>query len=184
VKDIMTLHGGTVRADSRGTFQGTSIKMEFPIPALMDQPATWLSETIARQKSTGSLAGIEILLVDDDIDTLIAVESVLRHHGANVLRAASAREALALLDQRAPTVMVSDLSMPDSDGLDLIKHIRGLAAPRGRLPAAVLSAHAASEHATIASEAGFQLYIEKPVPPDVFVGHIATLAGRELAGRH
>jgi CheY-like chemotaxis protein len=178
VKDIVTLHGGSVRADSRGAFQGTSITIEFPIPALMDQPRAWLSETGARQQSAGSLRGMEILHVDDDVDTLTAVENVLRHHGADVFRAASTREALALLEQRAPTLMIADLSMPDSTGLDLIKHIRRLATPRSRLPAAVLSAHAASEHATSASEAGFQIYIEKPVAPDVFVGHIATLAGR------
>lgn len=177
VKDIVTLHGGTIRAESRGAYQGTSITIEFPIPALMDQPSAWLRGRNERGSAGLRLDGVAILLVDDDIDTLTAIESVLRHHGAEVMRATSVGEAMTLLAQREPTVIVADLSMPDRDGLDLIREIRSLASSRGRLPAAVLSAHTAHERARVANEAGFQVYIEKPVRPEVFVGHIATLAG-------
>jgi signal transduction histidine kinase/CheY-like chemotaxis protein len=178
VKDIVTLHGGSVRADSRGAYQGTTVTIEFPIPAILDQPATWLNNARERQQTGLRLDGIAILLVDDDDDALTAVENVLRHHGAEVMRATSTDEALALVEQRTPTLLVADLSMPERDGLDLIRSVRKLASPRGRLPAAALSAHAASERGSSASEAGFQVYIEKPVRPEVFVGHIAALAGR------
>jgi two-component system CheB/CheR fusion protein len=176
VKDIVALHGGSVQADSRGAYQGTSVTIELPIPALLDQPTAWLRDASGGQQTNQSLKGIAILLVDDDVDTLTALENVLRMHGAEVMRAASTNEALSLLEHYAPTVIVADLSMPERDGLDLIRSVRGLAEPRGKLPAAVLSAHAASERAQTASEAGFQVYIEKPVRPEVFVGHIATLA--------
>jgi two-component system CheB/CheR fusion protein len=175
VKDLVALHGGTVRAESRGRYQGTTVTMEFPIPALMDQPAKWLRASSERRESR--LDGIAILLVDDDEQSLTAVENVLRGHGAEVMRASSTEQALALLQQRAPTVLVSDLSMPHRDGLDLIRSIRLMADARGKVPAAVLSAHTATEHGDSASAAGFQMFIEKPVRPDVFIGHIATLAG-------
>jgi CheY-like chemotaxis protein len=176
VKDIVTLHGGTVRAESRGPYQGTSITMEFPIPALMDQPSAWLRARAANDRTEVRLDGVAILLVDDDIDTLTALENVLRHHGADVMRATSAQQALTLLTDREPTVIVADLSMPERDGLDLIREIRRLVSGR-ELPAAVLSAHTASDRERLAADAGFQVYIEKPVRPEVFVGHIATLAG-------
>ncbi|HVF15760.1 MAG TPA: hybrid sensor histidine kinase/response regulator [Steroidobacteraceae bacterium] len=175
VKDLVALHGGTVRAESRGRYQGTTVTMEFPIPALMDQPTKWLQEPIKHRESR--LDGIAILLVDDDDQALTAVENVLRGHGADVIRASSTEQALALLEQRQPTLIIADLSMPDRDGLDLIRSIRLMAEPRGKLPAAVLTAHTATEHGRTASEAGFQMFIEKPVRPDVFVGQIAKLAG-------
>ena len=137
----------------------------------------WLRERTDRQPTGLRLDGIAILLVDDDTDTLTAVENVLRYHGAEVIRATSTDEALALLAERAPTVIVADLSMPDCDGLDLIRRVRGLSSPHGNLPAAVLSAHAASDRESTASAAGFQVYIEKPVRPEVFVNQIAALAG-------
>jgi CheY-like chemotaxis protein len=117
------------------------------------------------------------MLVDDDADALTSLENVLRHHGAEVLRAASADQAMRILEAHQPGVIVSDLSMPERDGLDLIRAVRQLAGPAGDVPAILLSAHVASEHRANASAAGFQLYIEKPVRPEVFVGHIATLAG-------
>ena len=176
VKDLVTLHGGTVRAMSDGPYQGTTVTMEFPIPALMDQPSTWLQPNPATDVVT-RLDGIAILLVDDDDQTLTVLENVLRRHGAQVFRAESADEALALIEKHRPTVVVSDLSMPNRDGLDLIRSIRQLASPNGKLPVAVLSAHTARERAASASDAGFQMYIEKPVLPEEFIGRIATLAG-------
>ena len=178
VKELVELHGGTVRAESAGLNQGTKLTVELPIPAIMDQPNSWLTKDKPKHE-TQNLDGITILLVDDDVDTLNALENVLQHHGASVLRAGSSTEALSVLASHRPAVLVADLSMPGADGLELIESIRNLGAPLDTLPAAVLSAHIASERAERASAAGFQMYIEKPVHPDVFVGHIATLAGRQ-----
>ena len=176
VKDLVTLHGGTVKAASPGPYQGTTVTIEFPIPALMDQPSAWLQPPQTAAAGL-RLDGVAILLVDDDDQTLTVLENVLRRHGAKVLRAGSAAQALTLLEHQRPTVVVSDLSMPDRDGLDLIRSIRQLATPNSNLPVAVLSAHTARERAAGATEAGFQMYIEKPVHPEDFVGRIAALAG-------
>jgi len=176
VKELVNLHGGNVSAASRGRYQGTTVTIEFPIPALMDQPAAWLGAGRA-MSDHARLSGATVLVVDDDDETLTSVENVLRHHGAQVLRASSTEQALSLLERHRPAVIVADLAMPHRDGIDLIKAIRQLESPTRTVPAAALSAYVAREQGAMASAAGFQLYIEKPVRPEVFVGQIATLAG-------
>lgn len=180
VKELIQLHGGTVRAVSRGQDQGTAVTLEFPVPAVLDQPGTWLRRRAGIEPPQARLDGVSILIVDDEPEVLSTLEGILRHHGAEVLTAASADEALKLLDQHQPTVLVSDLAMPGRDGFDLLRAVRALPSPARRIPAAVLSAYLASEYATAAESAGFQLFIEKPVQPLELVGQIAQLAGRTV----
>lgn len=178
VKELMQLHGGTVKATSLGPNQGTSVTLEFPVPAVLDQPGTWLRRRAGIEPPQARLDGVSILIVDDEPEVLVTLEGILRHHGAQVLTAASADEALQLLDQHKPTVLVSDLAMPGRDGFDLMRAVRALPTPARQIPAAVLSAYLASEHASEAESAGFQIFIEKPVQPLELVGQIAQLAGR------
>jgi signal transduction histidine kinase/CheY-like chemotaxis protein len=178
VKELIQLHGGTVKAESRGKGAGTSVTLEFPVPAVLDQPGTWLRRRAGIEPPQSRLDGLSILVVDDEPEVLSTLEGILRHHGAEVLTAASADEALKLLDQHQPTVLVSDLAMPGRDGFDLVRAVRALPTPARKIPAAVLSAYLASEHASAAESAGFQLFIEKPVQPLELVGQIAQLAGR------
>ena len=178
VKELMQLHGGTVKATSPGKDQGTSVTLEFPVPAVLDQPGTWLRRRAGIEPPQARLDGVCILVVDDEPEVLVTLEGILRHHGAEVLTAASADEALQLLDQHKPTVLVSDLAMPGRNGFDLMRAVRALATPARKIPAAVLSAYLASEHASEAESAGFQIFIEKPVQPLELVGQIAQLAGR------
>jgi len=178
VKELIQLHGGTVKATSNGKDQGTTVTLEFPVPAVLDQPGTWLRRRAGIEPPEARLDGVSILVVDDEPEVLSTLEGILRHHGAEVLTAASADEALKLLNQHQPTVLVSDLAMPGRDGFDLLRAVRALPSPASTIPAAVLSAYLASEHAAAAESAGFQIFIEKPVQPLELVGQIAQLAGR------
>ncbi|MBS0421143.1 MAG: response regulator [Proteobacteria bacterium] len=178
VKELVHLHGGTVEAASAGQDRGTTITLEFPVPAVLDQPGTWLRRRAGIAPPEARLDGVSILVVDDEPEVLSTLEGILRHHGAEVLTAASADEALKLLDQHQPAVLVSDLAMPGRTGFDLVRAVRALPTPAGKIPAAVLSAYLASEHAAEAESAGFQVFIEKPVQPLELVGQIAQLAGR------
>jgi two-component system CheB/CheR fusion protein len=178
VKELIQLHGGTVKASSAGRDRGTTVTIEFPVPAVLDQPGTWLRRRAGIEPPHTRLDGVSILIVDDEPEVLSTLEGILRHHGADVLTAASADEALTLLKQHQPNVLVSDLSMPGRDGFDLLRAVRALPSPARAIPAAVLSAFLASEHASAAAAAGFQLFIEKPVQPLELVGQIAQLAGR------
>jgi CheY-like chemotaxis protein len=103
---------------------------------------------------------------------------ILEQHHASVSATASAAEALEILSNARPNIVISDIGLPDIDGYELIGRIRRLD-PRegGRIPAIALTAHASSEDRTKALRAGFQAHIAKPVDPRELVASIASLAG-------
>ncbi len=186
VKELALLHGATVQVRSDGIDQGTVVSIEFPVPAVLDQPDTWLcGRAAAIELPQTRLEGVSVLVVDDEPEGLTTIGNVLLHHGAEVLQADSADEALSMLRQHRPAVLLTDLAMPGRDGFDLLRAVRGLDAPLCDTPAAMLSAHLASEFASRAIQAGFETFIEKPVRPQHLAGQIAQLAGisRQRAGK-
>jgi Response regulator receiver domain/Histidine kinase-, DNA gyrase B-, and HSP90-like ATPase len=132
VKELIQLHGGTVKAASGGKDQGTTVTLEFPVAAVLDQPGSWLRRRARIEPPQARLDRVSILVVDDESEVLATLESILRHHGAEVLTATCADEALTLLKQHQPTVLVSDLSMPGRDGFDLLRAVRALPSPAQR----------------------------------------------------
>ena len=108
-------------------------------------------------------APLKVLVVDDEPDACEAVRLVLEQYGATVRTAASAGEALQLLDNITPDVLVADLAMPEVDGYDLIRRVR-LQASSGELPAVALTAFTESAREA-ALQAGFQQFTSKPVSP-------------------
>jgi CheY-like chemotaxis protein len=125
------------------------------------------------------IGGLHILLVDDEPDAREAMAYGLEDYGARVTVVASAREALLAIESEVPDVLVSDLSMPDGDGYELIRTIRALAPDRGgRVPAAALTAQGRPEDKVLALRAGFQLHLAKPLSPADVAAAVAVLAGR------
>ncbi len=106
VKTVVVAHGGRVRAESLGHESGSTFTVELPLPD--DAPGN----------ATGELAGIRVLLVDDDDDMRFAARMVLELHGAEVTAVASAAAALAALEGSRPHVLLSDISMPGDSGYD------------------------------------------------------------------
>ena len=173
VKQIVTLHGGKVSAHSDGE-HGTTVTLDFPIPAVLDEPETEprLEEVDASQ---GRLAGVKVLVVDDEADACEAVRLVLEHHGAIVQTAHSGAQALSLLSHLEPHVIVSDLAMPEVDGYHLIQQMRtGCGAD---IPAVALTAYA-DDAREAALRAGFQQFTSKPVPPAQLVTLVERLSER------
>ncbi len=122
------------------------------------------------------LAGIRVLLVDDEPELRLSTVRVLQEAGAEVLAAANAEEALVLLRSRRPTVLLSDIGMPRVDGYELIRRVRRLpAASGGATPAAALTAFALPEDRQRALTAGYQLHLVKPVAPEDLVLAIIEL---------
>jgi PAS domain S-box-containing protein len=173
VKQIVTLHGGRVSADSDGE-QGTAVTLEFPIPAVLDEPEQQLHVTV--DPSQRRLSGVKVLVVDDEADACEAVRLVLEHHGAIVQTAASGRQALSLLADTQPDVIVSDLVMPEVDGFHLIRQMRTRPGG-GDIPAVALTAYA-DEAREAALRAGFQQFTSKPVPPADLVLLVEHLTDR------
>ena len=124
------------------------------------------------------LEGLHILVVDDEEDARRLLSRVLVQSGARVTTAASADEAIAAIERRQPHLLVSDIAMPEKDGYDLIRHIRGKGLGAKALPAVALTAFAQKEDARTAILAGFQVHIAKPVDPRDLLATVASLAGR------
>ena len=108
--------------------------------------------------------GFKILVVDDERSVLELMDVVLTFYGAEVIATTSALEALRLLSERQPDLVVSDISMPGMDGHDLIRCIRGLPPEQGgRVPALALTAFGDPRTKQKALTAGFRHFLVKPV---------------------
>jgi CheY-like chemotaxis protein len=103
---------------------------------------------------------------------------VLENAGADVRAAASAEDALMVLETWQPQVMISDIEMQGQDGYDLMQRVRSLSGNRQRLVAVALTAHARPEDRLRALDAGFQWHLTKPIDPGELVGVIASLVAQ------
>ena len=105
-----------------------------------------------------SLAGLRVMLVDDEPEARQILSTVIARRGAEVRTCESARDALNLLSYWRPDVLISDLAMPDEDGYSLIRSVRSLPAERGgQVPAAALSAYARDEDRRRALSSGISI---------------------------
>ncbi|HUF91976.1 MAG TPA: ATP-binding protein [Candidatus Limnocylindria bacterium] len=184
VKQLVELHGGTVRATSAGQDRGATFTVELPRMAVHDDPPGGRHHPTAGQAAAQEfkrldLAGVTVLVVDDEADARDLVALVLTECRAGVVTAGTAEEALAAVERYRPDVMVSDVGMPDVDGYELLKRVRGLGHARGgSLPAVALTAFARSEDRTRALRAGYLLHIAKPVEPTELAAAVASVVGR------
>jgi CheY-like chemotaxis protein len=128
------------------------------------------------------VAGIKVLVVDDEPDAQTLVKRLLKECEAIVTTAASAAEALERLQAERPDVLVSDVGMPGEDGHSLMRKVRALPASRGgETPAVALTAYARPEDRIKAVLAGFQHHVTKPAEPVELITMVASLAGRITA---
>jgi CheY-like chemotaxis protein len=139
----------------------------------------WPSENInADVKPLPSLDGVKVLLVDDDQDTLNTLAAILAEYRATVQTAASAAQALEVMQWYEPDVLVSDLAMPVEDGYTLIGKLRALEAESGKqqTPALALTAYVRIEDRARALSSGFNMFVPKPVETNELITAIANLA--------
>jgi len=122
------------------------------------------------------LDGVRVLLVEDDEDTREVLTLGLELQGAEVHSVGSAREALRAVDVFAPHVILSDIGLPDEDGLTMIRKLRKLPAQLGRIPAAAVTAFTLSDDGEEPIRAGFQRHFRKPVETRTLFDAIAELA--------
>jgi signal transduction histidine kinase/AmiR/NasT family two-component response regulator len=185
VKSLVELHGGTVSVESLGEGRGTTVTVQLPLMA-GDQPAEAPDPVQLERPHTsvatvgaGELAGIKVLVVDDQAEARDLMKRVLEDCAAVVTTAATANEAVRLVQSSRPDVLVSDIGMPDADGFELLKQVRALGPRRGgKVPAIALTAFARSEDRTRALRAGFLVHVSKPVDPSELVATVASVVGR------
>ncbi|MEO7189561.1 MAG: ATP-binding protein [Vicinamibacterales bacterium] len=187
VKSLVELHHGRVEVHSPGEGHGTTVVVHLPLGAPsqgVDARTTRRAGDLPGTPSTLSeLAGLTVLVVDDHLDARELVRRVLEDCAAEVMTAATAEEAIQLVEMHRPDVLVSDLGMPDADGFELLRRVRALGAERGgRVPAVALTALARSEDRTRTLRAGFLVHVSKPVNPSELVATVASVARRVADG--
>ena len=181
VRHLTELHGGTVYADSRGENSGSTFTVRLPLHITEERGLQTEDLALNPQSSALSapLAGVRVLVVDDDADMRELAVFILMQSGAEVTIAASAAQALTLLNQSVPDLLLCDIGMPDMDGYALMRQIRKLSPEQGgTLPAIALTAYAGGINQQRALAAGFQMHISKPVEPEALVKAIASLIAR------
>jgi PAS domain S-box-containing protein len=180
-RHLVQIHGGEIRADSEGRGRGARFTVVLPVaiswqPARNVTPAEMRRTAEADAVDTDNLAGVTVLVVDDDPEARTLAHAVLDACGCRVILAASAAEAFEKIASERPDVLVSDVSMPGETGLDLIHKVRSLADPELRMiPAAALTAYAGAEHRRRVLRAGYLLHVAKPVEPAELVAVVANL---------
>jgi len=183
VRHLVEMHGGTVHAASPGRDRGATFTVKLPVMGAGRPPAPKRAQAgpsgVAAPVLATSLAGVNVLLVDDEADARDLFRTVLEQSGARVTAVASGAEAFSSFTASPPDVVVSDIEMPDENGYDLIRRLRDLPPERGgRIPAAALTAYARTEDRMRALRAGYQLHVSKPVQPAELVAVIASLVRR------
>jgi PAS domain S-box-containing protein len=180
VRHVIGHHGGFVSAESPGPGRGSTFTVLLPLAADNQEAIPGIRET--GQNDDRPPDGLSVLLVDDEEDAREALRLILQQNGMLVTTAASAREALELVERLQPDILLSDIAMPGEDGLSLIRRVRLLPpAGGGLIPAAALSAYAAAGDRRSALLAGFQHHVAKPVDPSHLLAVIARMV-RKNAG--
>ena len=182
VKQLVELHGGSVRAKSPGEGQGATFIVALPITvAQSDRSEDRQHPTAARWDAMSdhdapALTDLRILVVDDDRDARELIRRILGERGARVVVAASAAEAFELVRNSRPNLLLSDIGMPEEDGYDLIRKIRALPPDEGgSTPAVALTAFARSEDRRRVFLAGYQMHVAKPVEPGELIAVCAAM---------
>ena len=176
VKSLVEAHNGTVQVHSAGEGMGSTFVVTLPV-AVWEQPANAARASGTQPaRDVPSLAGIRVLVIDDDAESRDVVAAHLHGCHAAVSTAPSAADGFELLQREHFDVLLADIGMPGEDGYSLIQRVRTLCPPdSASIPAAALTAFAREEDRECALRAGFQLHLTKPIDASALVAAVAAL---------
>jgi PAS domain S-box-containing protein len=173
VRHLTEAHGGSVSAESAGENKGATFTVHLPVRDVRAREKTGQSN----ERHGTALAGLRLLLVDDEADTREVLRVMLEVQGADVTVASSAGEALDLLRRGQPTdVLLADIGMPEQDGYALIEAVRALPTSEAVIPAVAVTAYVSSRDRARALDAGYGWHVAKPVDPDQLVAVVSAAA--------
>jgi len=178
VRQLVELHGGTIEASSGGPGLGATFVVRLPLIEQGDTASGALPMLAAQQgpsETRSTLAGRTVLVIDDDLEALQVLAAALSASGARVHTADSAARGLELAGRVAPSVIVSDISMPGEDGFCFLRKLRADGAG-AKIPTIALTAHAREEDKRAMLSAGFHMHLAKPVDPAELVRTVARVA--------
>jgi CheY-like chemotaxis protein len=181
---LVEMHGGAIKAESAGEGQGATFTVTLPTRsgsrAISEMNAAEIGKTLDASDQP-NLAGLRILVVDDEADARDLLAIRLQQYGADVITAPSAEAAMDTLARQKPRpdLIVSDIAMPGEDGYSLIRRVRAMEPEQGgRIPAIALTAYSRTKDRVQALAAGFQIHIPKPVNAAELAHAIAGITGR------
>ena len=182
-KQLVELHGGTIRVTSQGEGQGATFFVELPLSIVQLEDENVEHPPDGREPPgefvpLPRLDGIHAFVVDDEPDAREILERVLRDQGARVTTFDSAEMVLAALKATKPTVLISDIGMPEMDGYQLMRALRASEPRLGRIPALALTAFARAEDRKRSLLAGYQAHLAKPFDISELILLVADLVGR------
>jgi CheY-like chemotaxis protein len=172
VRNIVGLHGGVVSASSDGLGQGATFRVVLPLALTATVEATPTGEPLKT-----AMNGIHVLIVDDDEDAREMLAEILGARGGRVRTTGSVEQALAIVATEPPSVIVTDIAMPNADGYELLRRLLAMPGQAGgAVPVIALSAYARREDRDRGVLAGFHTYFTKPVNPRALVDAIVSAA--------
>ncbi|MGH6690864.1 MAG: response regulator, partial [Gammaproteobacteria bacterium] len=172
VRHLTEAHGGSVSAESAGEGRGATFTVHLPVRAIRRR----VDVAVPEEAGVRALAGLQVLLVDDEPDTREVLRTLLEVQGARVSVAASAGEALDLLRRHPVHVLLADIGMPEQDGYSLIEAVRALQTPEAVVPAVAVTAYVSSRDRARAFNAGYGWHLAKPVDPEQLVAVVSAAA--------
>ncbi|HEY6562552.1 MAG TPA: ATP-binding protein [Polyangiaceae bacterium] len=179
VRKLVELHGGSVRAESEGLGRGATFAVKFPIAPLrtsISRPPALHMAADPSAPCPPELDGMHVLVLDDEEDARELIAALLSRCNVRVSTAANVQDALRIVEAELPTVVVSDIGMPEEDGYSFIRKLRSLPPSNGgNTPAVALTAYARTEERTKTLVAGFNMHVSKPVEPMELLAVLASL---------
>jgi signal transduction histidine kinase len=177
VREIVSLHGGSVSASSGGVGRGARFVARFPLRQPWRSAETQGTGDCESGSGHASLGGLSILVVDDEPDARTIVAETLKLEGANVTVTDSALSAFEKLQEAGAhfDIIVTDIGMPEVDGYSLVRQLRASQSGRQMLAIAV-TGYASTRDVEAAMDAGFDLHVPKPVDFNTFVPMVRRLA--------
>jgi signal transduction histidine kinase/ActR/RegA family two-component response regulator len=176
VRQLVDLHGGTIRAESEGPGEGAVFTIHLPFVSGTREIENRKEHKEGKVYTSNVLKAARILIVENEPDARALLEMALKRNGAEVKSAADVKEAMEAIKAWRPEIVLSDLGMPTEDGYALIRQIRALPPENGgAIPSAALTAYAREEDRQRAIAAGFDMHIAKPVSVNELISAVSTL---------
>jgi PAS domain S-box-containing protein len=189
-RQLIDLHGGNLTVDSAGSGQGATFTVRLPrmdpvAASIVLSPGVPSESTrrlpapltpVAAPATRAELEGLDVLVVDDEEDSLGLLRQLLENAGAVVRTASNAPEALREFDRHAPRLLVADLGLPQIDGYELLRQIRSRRGDGDSVAAVAVTAYARLDDRFKALAAGFQDHVPKPIDPETFLAAVIAAA--------